>query len=283
MIALDRVVITTFPGYFFTTVLCIRSVRQYFPNLPIDVIIDDVNLELWPGYVEDVKNQLTNEFGNLNFLTYSQIPEIASNNFNYMLISGWFRQQLIKLHLDQLVSGNTWLVVDADVIFYEPPELATVSIHDYPGTVNKINGANRRYAGYMLGTTTPFVGPEEEHWEVSDVPYRVLTRDLLISLRTHVEQQHLTNFLNLHNSLIFSKKIDAHGNDMTMSEFHLIEVFRNQYCPSQIQTVGKYSRSNFLHSNIKDWAQTIDWFTSQNITVPATIWDRLQIIRQNYL
>lgn len=283
MMQLDRIVITTFPGYFFTTVLCIRSIRQYFPNLPIDIVVDDINIDSWPSYVDDVKQQLIQEFPDLNFVQFSQIPILSSNDFNYMLISGWFRQQLVKLHLDQLVTDNTWLVVDSDVIFHELPEIETVSIHDYPDTVNKINDGNRRYAGYMLGTDTPFVGPEKEHWEVSDVPYRVLTRDLLVSLRTHVEQQHLTNFLNLHNSLIFSKKIDAHGDNMTMSEFHLIEVFRNQYCPNQIQMIGKYPRSNFLHSNVKDWTRSPDWFESQNITVPDNIWNLLQIIRKNYL
>ena len=38
---IDRVVITTFPGYFFITKLCIRSIKKYFPHLPIDIIIDD--------------------------------------------------------------------------------------------------------------------------------------------------------------------------------------------------------------------------------------------------
>ena len=283
MIQLDRIVITTFTGYFFTTVLCIRSVQKYFPNLPIDIVIDDVIINLWPTYVDDVKHYLSTEFPNLNFVQFSQIPEIASNNFNYMLISGWFRQQLIKLHLDQLVTQDTWLVVDADVIFYEPPEVETVSIHDYSDAVNLINNGNRRYTQYMLEVNDPFVGPDEEHWEVSDVPYRVLTRDLLTSLRNHVEQRHRTNFLNLHNSLIFSKKIDAHGTDMTMSEFHLIEVFRNKCYPTAIQKVGKYPRSKFLHSCTKDWMQDPHWFESQSITIPNNFWNSLQSIKKNYL
>jgi hypothetical protein len=283
MIPLDRIVITTFPGYFFTTVLCIRSVQQYFPTLPIDIIIDDVNIDSWPSYVDDVKQYLSTEFLNLNFVQFSQIPEIASNSYNYSKISGWFRQQLIKLHLDQLVDQNTWLVVDADVIFYEPPTLDTIAIHDYPNQDNKINDGNRLYAGYMLAVDDPFVGPDKEHWAVSDVPYRVLTRDLLISLRNHVEQIHHTNFLNLHTLMITTQQLVANGDAMTMSEFHLIEVFRNKCYPTALQTVGKYPRSNFLHTCAKEWTQQRSWFESQNITVPDTIWNSIQCIQENYL
>ena len=283
MIQLDRIVITTFPGYFFTTVLCIRSVQQYFPNLPIDIVIDDININPWPTYVDDVKHYLTAEFPNLNFVQFSQIPEIASNDFNYMLMSGWFRQQLIKLHLDQLVANNTWLVVDADVIFYEVPELDTVATHQYPGQDNKINIGNRLYAGYMLDIDEPFVGPNDEHWEVSDVPYRVLTRDLLTSLRNHVEQVHKTNFLNLHTTMISTQQLVSNGDKMTMSEFHLIEVFRNKCYPDSVQQVGKYPRSKFLHTCVKEWTQDRTWFETQNLIVNDNIWNSIQIIRQNYL
>jgi hypothetical protein len=276
---IDRVVVTTFPGYFFITVLCLRSVKKYLPHLPVDIIIDDFGLDHWPNYVDDCQQYLRSEFSDLdlNFLLFSQLSKVDDARHG-----GWFRQQLIKLHLDQLIKGDDWLSVDADVIFKEYPNLNIIPVTKT--SADAIDSGNRLYVKYMLNVDQPFLGNDADHLCASGVPFRYLSRKLLTQLRQHVEQNHRKNFLQLHLDLMTTGKIVAFDPDaqkMIMSEFQLIEVYRNQFCNNDF--VIKIGTSAFDHDSVKDWHRSREWFESQGVTVTDQHWQLSQQFGQHHV
>lgn len=256
-----------------------RSVKKYLSHLPIDIIIDDFGLKYWPTYVSDCQQYLSTEFPdlNINFKLFSWLPGVDDAGHG-----GWFRQQLIKLHLDQLVESESWAVVDADVIFTEEPRFNTIPavIHK---TATPIDLGNRLYVKSMLNIPEPYLGPEDEYWCASGVPFRLLSRDLLTKLRQHVETIHNKNFLELHNSLMTGNEIvayDPNGQSMIMSEFQLIEVFRNRcYKKLPVQT----GASHFEHDSVKDWRRDRHWFESQQVKVTDQLWQQSQLFGQHHV
>jgi len=269
----ERIVLTTFPGYFYSQIKCLRSIQQYAAGFPIDIIIDDFDIQHWPTYVEDCQQYIKFNFpeADITFHRFSDYP-----GMDRVRTGGWFRQQLVKLYLDKFVSGNSWLLVDADVEFVEPIRIdavsATVSTNPDP-----INIGNRLYVGYMLGTTKPWVVNEHEYWCLSSVPYRYLQRDLIVELRQHVETLHNKSLFDLHQELFAQDKLvafDPAGKTMIMSEFQLIEVYRNQYYYNPLP-IGRCVASHFNHSSIKDWKQPREDI-EQHAVVVDEHWDCLQ-------
>lgn len=270
---IDRIVLTTFPGYFYSQIKCLRSIQKYAAGFPIDIIIDDFDIQHWPSYVDDCKQYVQFNFpeADITFYQFSNFTGMA-----HVRTGGWFRQQLVKLYLDKFVTGNKWLLVDADVEFVEPIRLDTISatVSDQP---DPINVGNRLYVKFMLDTNTPWVVNEHEYWCMSSVPFRYLQRDLLTGIRDRVESIHNKSLFDLHLELFEQDKLvafDPNGATMIMSEFQLIELFRNSYYHSPLP-IGKFTASNFKHSSIKDWN-----YPRRDIEQYATIidphWDCLQ-------
>lgn len=263
---IDRVVVTTFPGYFFITTLCLKSIKKYFPRTPITVIIDDFELDSWPSYVNDCQSYLLDQFPDLDFVLFSQLQRVDDAN-----MGGWFRQQLIKLHLDLLVPDCEWLVVDGDLIFKDTPNLNVVPVFKSKST--PVDIGNRHYVKHMLGIDQPWLGESHDYLCASVVPFRYITKELLQSLRSWVERVHGINFLELHLNLMKSEDIVAFDSDCVksvMSEFQLIEVFR-QRCYSQSLPI-KIGTSDFYHDSIKDWQRTTEWFESHEIAINNQLW-----------
>jgi hypothetical protein len=276
---IDRVVITTFTGYFFITVLCLRSVKKYLSHLPVDIIIDDYDLTHWPTYVDDCKQYLTDQFPdlNINFVLFSQLPQVDDARHG-----GWFRQQLIKLHLDQLISADNWLSVDADVVLKEYPLTNVIPVTRT--SADAIDHGNRLYVKYMLDIEKPFLGNSGDHLCASGVPFRWLSRDLLKNLRHRVEQIYNKNFLQLHIDLMKSGDIVAYDPDMQrmiMSEFQLIEVYRDQFSNDNFNI--KIGTSAFDHDSIKDWHRKRTWFESQGVPVSDQYWQLSQQVGQHHV
>jgi hypothetical protein len=247
--------------------------------LPVDIIIDDFDLTYWPSYVDDCQKYLLAEFPdlNLNFVLFSQL-----NNVDDAKHGGWFRQQLIKLHLDQLIIGNNWLSVDADVIFKEYPNLNITPVTRT--SADAIDTGNRLYVKYMLEVEQPFLGNDSDHLCASGVPFRWLSRDLLTQLRQRVEQTHNKNFLQLHLDLMKSGEIvafDPNMQRMVMSEFQLIEVFRDQFRNDNL--LIKVGTSEFDHDSVKDWHRKRTWFESQNVLVDKRLWQLSQTVGQHHV
>ena len=268
---IERVVVTTFPGYFFSTALCLQSIQQHVPGIGVDIIIDDFGLAAWPDYVSDCETYIRDQFPDLDlqFYQFSQIPTVDRAG-----AGGWFRQQLIKLHLDQILDTDRWLLIDADVVLHEPPDISTVPVLPHPP--DPIGIGNRLYIKHMLGTGKPWLFGESEHKFVcaSGIPIRYITRDLLTSLRNHIESVIDCNTLELHLDLIAKQQLVAYDPDaktMVMSEFQLIEVYRNQFYSKPVPL--RQGTAKFEHTSIKDWRQTPGYFGT--VAVPDQYWQKL--------
>ena len=275
----DRIVLTTFPGYFFTQVLSLRSIQQYAAGFPIDIIIDDFQLTHWPTYVEDCEQYLDHCFpnNNFNYYYYSQLPGIEQ-----VKTGGWFRQQLIKMYLDQLVPGDRWLLVDADVVLEQSPSIDSVSA--VVRNSDPIGLGNRLYVQHMLGTTQPWVVNETEFWCLSSVPFRLIERALIVELRQLAEQLH-GDFMQHHLDLFESQQIvafDPAGKTMVMSEFQLIEVFRNRYYRNPLPIL-RSGASKFTHSSQKDWRFERSWFEQQGVDVSDQYWNSSQTFGKHHV
>lgn len=270
---IDRIVLTTFPGYFYSQIRCLRSIQQYAAGFPIDIIIDNFDIQHWPTYVEDCQQYIKFNFPEAD-ITFHQFSDFLG--MAQIRTGGWFRQQLVKLYLDKFVTGNKWLLVDADVEFTE-----SVSADILSAIVTKepdpINVGNRLYVGFMLGTNNPWVVNEHEYWCLSAVPFRYLEQDLLVGLRNQIEAIHNKSLFDLHLELFEQSKLvafDPESKTMIMSEFQLIEVYRNQFYHSPMP-IGECVSSNFEHSSVKDWTQSRDDI-EQHVTVSDEHWDLLQ-------
>lgn len=269
---IDRIVLTTFPGYFFTQILSLRSIQKYAAGFPIDIIIDDFDNQHWPEHPEQCENYIKQNFPDQD-ITFHRFSNFAG--MERVRTGGWFRQQLVKLYLDQFVTGDNWLLVDADVVFTEDIRLdaisATVSLTPDPITIG-----NRLYVEFMLGTDKPWVVNKDEYWCLSSVPFRSLSRDLLQNLRSHVEALHNKPLFDLHLGLFETDKLvafDPESKTMVFSEFQLIEVFRHRYYHTPLP-IGKCVASNFEHSSIKDW-NTERRFFEQHCAVNDQHWQSL--------
>lgn len=275
---IDRVVVTTFPGYFFSTALCLQSIQQYVPDTGVDIIIDDFGLTAWPDYVQDCKTYIQSQFADLDiqFYQFSQIPTVDQAR-----AGGWFRQQLIKLHLDQILPTDRWLVVDADVILKARPNNNTVPTLSHPP--DPIGIGNRLYVKYMFNTEIPWLTAETETKFLcaSGIPIRYITKDLLCGLRSRVEQVHNKNFLDLHLELIAQQQLvawDPQAQTMIMSEFQLIEYYRNR-CYWQSLPI-QHGAADFAHTSIKDWKLGQAHF--ETVAVPDQYWKKLTAFAQTH-
>lgn len=271
----DRIAITTYPGYFFSQILCLRSIQQHTPGHPVHVIIDDFGsqkcgLQSWPKYIKHCKKYILDNFTDLDihFHLFSDFDQMSQVNSG-----GWFRQQLVKLHVDWMVPGQSWLLVDADVCFLEPPKVDIVS-----ATVNKhfnpIDHGNRLYVGYVLNCDQPWLQDPNEYWCVSSVPFRVVDRTLLEHLRQHVQQVHRQSMFDLHIKLFNSDQLVAYddaGDKMIMSEFQLLEIFRHRYTNHPLP-IGRTWSTHFSHSSIKDWNLPRHDFEQQQVPVSDKHW-----------
>lgn len=272
---IDRIVLTTFAGYYYTQILCLRSIQQYAAGFPIDVIIDDFDIGHWPTYPEDCEQYICDNFPDLD-ITFHKFSNFAG--MEQVKTGGWFRQQLVKLHLDRFVSGNSWLLVDADVVFLEPPRLDIVSAVVNP-EIDCIHAGNRMYIQYMLDCDKPWLVNEHEYWCVSGVPFRLIQRDLLEKLRVKIAQVHNDNVFYMHIRLFNDDQLVAYDPEfkkMVMSEFQLIELFRHRYYHTPLPVL-RTSASNFEHSSMKDWQFERNWFEQQQVQVNDREWELSQL------
>jgi hypothetical protein len=274
----DRVVVTTFPGYFFSTALCLQSIQQHVPGVGVDIVVDDFDLDQWPDYVLDCYAYISDQFPDLDlqFYQFSQIPTVDRAR-----AGGWFRQQLIKLHLDQILTTDRWLVIDADVVLKARPNDNTVPSLPHPP--DPVGIGNRLYVKYMLNTEIPWLTAETEteFLCVSGIPIRYITRDLLCGLRARVEQVHNKNFLDLHLDLIAQQQLvawDPQAQTMVMSEFQLIEYYRNR-CYWQSLPI-QHGAADFAHTSIKDW--NLDQTHFGTVAVPDQYWQKLLQFAQTH-
>jgi hypothetical protein len=293
----DCYAITTWPGYVFQTALCIKSIAQHFPAKPIHVIVDTNHaheVDPWPNFFEDIQTYLGQQHWQFDNLVYHRVDDVPLIDKCKV---GWWRQQLVKLNLDQYLPGNSWLIVDADIIFEQTLEFDTVPVkidHLHALESDPITIGNRLYVQYMLNSEHNQISHDNFPACASAVPFRQLDRKLLTQLRNTVEQHHNQNFTQLHLDLLESEQIVAMDHDckkMVMSEFELIEVYRHYLSdtPLLLQSVqwshtfalectGDY---RFRHSSLADWALGREWLEAQHLQITDAQWQMSKRFKEN--
>lgn len=276
---IERAVITTFPGYFFSTILTLQAVYKYLGKLPVSILIDDFGLDAWPSYVDDFKIYVAQHFDNkhIDYKLFSDLPNVDSAN-----TGGWFRQQLIKLYLDQLVDNNHWLLIDGDTVLEDTPDIDSIPLFAGPGS--SVDIGNRKYVEFVLAIDQPYFDTANQWWCASAVPFRYVSRELLTQLRQHVEKMHNKNFLQLHIDLMKQNQLVAFDPDqqrMIMSEFQLMEIYRHRI--QQWSRLRFGSASAFSHDSVKDWNRAADWFVKQGLLNVDQHWSQCQNFGQQYV
>jgi hypothetical protein len=282
-------VILTFPGHFFQTVLCLRSILEFYPDCidTVTVIADDVQCDPWTDYVQDLAQTLAGVHP-VEIVPVSTLAAVRD------CVAGWWRQQLIKLTLDQILPDPAWFVVDGDVIFQsrcKVKDLVPIS-RRYDAT-SRWSKMCAHYVSGVLGTDQGVMYDQDCAVSTSPVPFRCLDRDLLQALRSHVELRFDTKFVDLHLAWFQDQTIVADIDPPTrwvMSEWELIECFRQMVQGHRLsyREIGsgyqidadwqkaKGRKDIFLHSYQRDTEIGHAWFQDRGITVPESIWQKSQ-------
>lgn len=278
-------VVLTFPGHFFQTAASIKSLRQHYPDYTdqITIIADDLQCSPWQDYLQDLAGYFGNRHEIIPVSTLSGIRDC---------VAGWWRQQLVKLTLDRILDGDAWFVADGDVIFQSRCEVqGRVPISRRNDATSRWSQMCVNYVKDVLGTDQGIMQDKEQPVITSPVPFRCLDRELLQSLRSHVESRFRRDFVDLHLGWFQDQTIVADIDPPTrwvMSEWELIECFRQMVQGQRLPYVELGSGYNidvdltdinvvngvFLHSYLRDTAIGSQWFEDQGIDVDHHIWQK---------
>lgn len=272
----------TFPGHFFQAALSIRSIQRFYKPTKHYVILDDLEQGPWDSYVQDAQELYGPDH---IYITTSSIPRMDQT------LSGWWRQQLIKLTIDRLIPGDAWLLVDGDVIFesfcpYEGIVPTVILETDPDGMIERFT---RNYIRGVLGVDRDKIYHNDSPRMTNPVPYRWLTRTLLERLRSHIERRFDDDFVDLHTRWFHDQTIVGMHEDSTkwnMSEWELIEVFREEILKEHLprndigagypvdadMTKIDLSAPVYRHGYIRDTQTSVDWFIKQGIDIDDRLW-----------
>lgn len=276
--------VLTFPGHFFQTLLCLRSLRQYYPEHTnrITVIADDIQCEPWNDYAHDLQEVMPD----CDIVLTSTLPGIRN------CVAGWWRQQLVKLTLDKILPDKDWFVVDGDVIFHSRCEVldrVPISRRYEPHTNWSRMCVN--YVNDVLGITQGTLQDGDRAVITSPIPFRHLTQHWLQSLRNHVENRFQNDFVDLHLAWFQDQTIVADIDPPTkwvMSEWELLECYRRFVVDQQLpfEDIGSGYQIDadlnsihqhnglFQHSYQRDAAIGTEWFQQQGLTIDPKLWSK---------
>ena len=265
-------VVLTYPGHFLLTVLTIQSYFHHHPPVPITVIADDLTDSCWESYIEDCCHLYKS-----TVIPVSSI--IVATQFN----AGWIRQQAVKLYLDQVLDYDNWFFTDGDVEFHFPAPKNVIPYVITRGGL--IQQQQNNYVSKILGIANPGIWAEhpDMNWQsgtcrhqvcVSNPPFRTMTANTLIKLRTHIEQ--------LHKQPLTRLLLNA---DQSLSEWEILASFQNIILKENIPVVyypttliGKNNKSHLNYCSTcftTDSAFNRSWWQEKNIAVNDRIWNNI--------
>jgi hypothetical protein len=276
----EPLVVLTYPGHFMLTALTIQSYLQHHNPTDIVIVADDISQHAWPEYADDCKN-----FYKQKIIPASSLECLKTES------SGWLRQQLLKLHLDQLTNFSSWFFTDGDIVFRYPAPKKTIPYSIVRGEL--VRERQNNFVKHMLGLTT--VGIRAQHpdidWEpdnttqvcVSNPPFRSMTAQDLVALRKYVEALHNQSFVDAWVSC--TTRLDCF-----VSEWELLENFKTHVqtqpshltyyptCPKD-HVKTKQSDPDFCeHHFMSDANFGRDELAKLNIEVTDQIWHHLEKI-----
>lgn len=280
-----QVVVLTYPGHFFITKLCIESIRRHYPETTqIHVLFDDSARGLWQNYGQNCREYYQN---GVQCYPYGSIdPTILQCPV------GWWRQQLVKLCIDKLLTRcNEWFVVDGDVIFDERINIQKITpVHDREVTSSPTAIMVARYVDYMLGSNNSRVQINNRTVITSSIPFRWLDRAGLMHLRKIAEEQMQKDFILGHNEMFLQGNIVGHdetASKMVMHEWELFEAYNNVYRHDDYKVVetgsGYHTTADtskcipghrFRHSSLVDTELGKKWLRQQGLIIPKQIWTK---------
>ena len=280
-----HVVVLSYPGHFHQTQMSVKSLMKFYPETQkITFVLDDIQTDTWPSYVDDhvlaMSSWLTIPF---EVLRTSQMQNIKQ------CFIGWCRQQLIKLTLDQLVSGDEWFVVDGDTIFLTRSDIkqsVPVSFRYQPNQNYSILSCN--YVKTLLGIPQGNLTYEDTAVGTNPIPFRWLTKELLAGLRSRVESRFGQEFVALHLAWFRNQTIVSDCDSpvkLAMSEWELIECYRRFVLGIKLPFIEvgsgyplytdlsslRRKQHVFRHSYIKD-AEIDPVWLQQNLDVDQRTW-----------
>lgn len=284
-------VVLSFPGHFFQTMVCVQRLQKHYPEIErFDFIIDDIQIEPWNTYSQDffdnIKNYVSKPFG---FIKTSTLPGINR------CVAGWWRQQLVKLTIDKILSGHGWFVVDGDVIFDSRCEVQNcVPVSFRTADHSRFHIMTLNYVTTMLGIAKGCLDNDSGTVLTNPIPFRLLDTKLLNLLRSHIEDRFQKEFVQLHLDWFDDQTIVADidpPDRMVMSEWELIECFRRYVLleqwplieigsgyPLLVDTTNKQQGKNlFRHSYQRDTQIGQHWFEVNEVHVPSQIWNNSQL------
>ena len=268
-------VVLTYPGHFLLTALTIQTYFQHNPIVPVIVIVDDLSDHCWPNYIKDCEN-----FYQCELILMSAIA--ITRQFN----TGWIRQQIAKLYLDQILPYDTWFFTDGDVGYYHPAPQDVI-----PYVITRGGPAQEKQNAYVsksLGIDNAGIWAEHEHmdWEpgtyrhqvcVSNPPFRTMKTHTLQQLQYHIEKLHKKTIEELHISVT-----GLNNHDYSISEWELIANFQIHVLKEIIPLVyyptipiddingSPYNYCRTCYTS--DSAFNKDWWKEKNIHVDDSIW-----------
>lgn len=281
--------VLTFPGHTLQTTLSIKSLLEHTEIADLTVLVDDISARSWDTYVDDLQAWLTQQFPDqeLEFLPYSRLDfqDCAS---------GWWRAQLIKLHSDVLLPDwHEWLLVDGDVIFERWRAIKGVTPYtsSTPGKDTPVAILHQNYVKNLLGIDQGHLEVNGQYVATSPVPFRVLDRDLLRGLRSHVESRFGSTLMDLHLRWFRDQTIIAYEDPpqrMIMTEWELIECYRRYVChhdgdflqagsgyPLDLDLDSLRDPVLYRHSYLRDSDIALEWFEHRLGAVPDHLWQHI--------
>jgi hypothetical protein len=267
-------VVLTYPGHFLLTALTIQSYLKFHTPTSITVIADDLSDFVWPDYLADCERQ----YG-CKIISVSTIEPAQALQHN-----PWVRQQIVKLHLDQILPYDSWFFTDGDVEYYFPaPHDATPYTIIRGGPTQDHQNA---YVADMLGITNPGVYAEHPLMDwypdtrrhqvcVSNPPFRTMQSHILQKLRAYIEQLHNQTVIQLHertNHLVSEWELIANFQIHVLKE-NINLVYYATVPMDNPPTPGQH-RPNYCSTCYNsDSGYTREWWGTKGIQVSDRIWN----------
>lgn len=272
----DRcVVVPTYPAHFYQTELTLRSVIEHIAAVEkIIVIADNISNLAWTNYLQDCAN--TYRSYNVQIIPASTIP--VAVQFSHV---PWIRQQMVKLHLDQVIDPHEWLLIDGDTQLKTaiPQSGRFCSRGQYQGVSLDIRdpGPGEKtsqmifYIRYAMQDHYPgFRDYEGTPITASHPPIHRMSADVLESLRNHVSKQHGKSFVNIHLDIALDDRY-------SISEWDLIEWYSQQHL--KISDDWHFDQSWFSATWSCDRELGIEWFADNKLEIDPAVWDQLPLAK----
>lgn len=272
----DRVVVVpTYPAHFYQTELTLRSVIKHIATVEkIIVVADNISNLAWPDYLQDCANAY-NPY-HVQIIPASTIS--VANQFSHV---PWIRQQMVKLHLDQVIEPTEWLLIDGDT-----------QLHTAPPAVGRFCSRGQ-YQGVSLDTRDPRPGEKTSQMifyvrhamkdqypgfrdhegtpiTASHPPIHRMRAEVLKSLRSHVSKQHSRPFVDLHLDIALDERY-------SVTEWDLIEWYSRQYL--DISGDWVFDQSWFCATWSCDRELGQSWFVEQALETDPAIWAQLPLAK----